>query len=158
MSDNIFKKLGNLDLSNLKTQMEFSNDKMRNIKNIGNMDEIHQSMMKSQAEKARREEEYKQDILSTLMNIEKNTGDISQLVFLLNANTEKQTEVLEVMTEILSIGTSQTSEEAESKYRKVMGKITQTFEDAETMEKLLSYSKVFYHAAIEYIKHRIENG
>lgn len=104
------------------------------------------------------EKKHREETLNTLKNIEKNTGDISQLVFLLNSNTEKQTEILEVMTEILSLGTSETNEEAESKYRKIMSKITQTFEDAETIEKLLSYSKVFYHAAIEYIKNRIENG
>lgn len=119
---------------------------------------LSRGIEESMREVHEREERYKRDTLNALKNIEKNTGDISQLVFLLNTNTEKQTEILAVMTEILSIGTSKTEEEAEGKYRTVMNKITQTFEDAETMEKLLGYSKMFYHSAKEYIKYRVENG
>lgn len=114
----------------------------------------------SRSMKAKREEEerYKEDTLNTLKNIEQNTGDISQLVSLLHKNSDKQIEILEVMSDIMAIGVSSTEEEAESKYRIVMTKITQTFEDADTMEKLLGYSKMVYHVAKDYIINKIENG
>lgn len=125
---------------------------------IASMNQTHQRALESITNKALEEKRYKEESLNVLKGIEKNTGEISELVILLNTNTEKQTEILNIMTEILSIGTAINNEEAEGKYRQVMSKITQTFEDTETMEKLLGYSKMFYHSAVEYIKRRIENG
>jgi Mg2+ and Co2+ transporter CorA len=125
---------------------------------IQRMNRVMEEQQARVAEQHARKEEYNQDVLNTLKNIEKNTGDISQLVSMLHDNSEKQLEILDTMKEILSIGTANTEVEAESKYRKVMNKITTTFEDAETMEKLLGYSKVVYHSAKEYIKFKIENG
>jgi len=94
-------------------------------------------------------------VLQTLKNIEKNTGDISQLVSLLHDNSDKQTEILGIMTEIMAISTSKSSEEAETMYRKVMNKITQTFDDVEATEKLLGLSKIVYHTAVAYIKQKV---
>lgn len=126
--------------------------------NIQQMNSAMRSAQDSIKEQHEREERCKQDTLNTLKNIEKNTGDISQLVSLLHENSDKQIEILEVMSDIMAIGVSSTEGEAEGKYRKVMNKITLTFEDADTMEKLLGYSKTVYHVAKEYIKNKIENG
>ncbi|MCK1996447.1 hypothetical protein MPH47_04200 [Psychrobacillus psychrodurans] len=129
----------------LSTSLQSMNSRMR----------AAQDALREQHE---REERYKKDTLNTLKNIEKNTGDISQLVSLLHENSDKQTEILEIMTNIMSIGTSSTPEEAESRYRTVMNKINETIQDAETMEKLLGYGKLFYHSAKAYLQNRIENG
>lgn len=164
MSDNHSKSLGKIVLPKMKLpefklpNPEFNDTLSHARQSILSSNETIERAMDSFAEKARKEEDYKRHILDTLINIEKNTADINQLIYILNDNTEKQTEILTVITEILSIGTAKTTDEAEGMYRKIMNKITQTFEDAETIEQLLGYSKIVYHAAIGYIQQRIENG
>lgn len=142
MSDNLFK---GIELPNFSGRIQ-------------NMNKLAEENLAMIAEQHAKKEEYNQDVLNTLKNIEKNTGDISQLVSMLHTNSEKQVEILEIMKDIMAIGTSNTEEAAEGKYREVMNKITTTFEDAETMEKLLGYSKVVYHSVKEYIKLYIQNG
>lgn len=158
MNDNPFKGFRDLGVDLPKVDIVTPAIQRQLYNTTQQMNSIQREMERVAREKHEKEEQYKQDTLDTLKNIEKNTGDISQLVVLLRANSDKQTEILEVMTEIMSIGSSETNEEAENKYRAVMNKINQTFEDAETMEKLLGYGKMFYHSAKAYIKHRVENG
>lgn len=149
MKNNNFNNLGNIQPVKFVSPM---------VEITKRMERVNKESERLIAEEKFRKTQYDQEVLETLQNIEKNTGDISQIISLLHNNSEKQVEILKVMQEIMSIGTSSTTDEAKSKYRTVMDTINTSFEDAETMEKLLGISKTFYHTALAYIKHRYLNG
>ncbi|MEK5070782.1 hypothetical protein [Sporosarcina sp. FSL K6-1508] len=95
---------------------------------------------------------YGEETLETLKRIERNTGDIAQLITLLQTSNVNQEAMLAVLFEIQSIGTAKTPEEADGMYRKVMEKITQTFDDAEAIDKLAGLSRMFWSGVKVYLK------
>lgn len=105
-----------------------------------------------------RKEDYKNELLQSVKNIEANTYGLNEIVPLLASNIDNQEKILEVLKEALSIGTSTTEEEAKTMYRKFMNTANQTVEDVETMEKVLGFGKTIYNMAVAYIKFKVDNG
>ncbi|MBP1934869.1 hypothetical protein [Ammoniphilus resinae] len=97
-------------------------------------------------EKIRKDEEYKQSVLSALQGIEKNTANLSDMVLLLQKNEEKQEEVFKLLVQILEIAKSPNKKEAESKYRKVMTEIGKFRGDIETAAQLFNFAKTTWDA------------
>ncbi|MGQ7056861.1 hypothetical protein, partial [Bacillus cereus group sp. BceL245] len=106
--------------------------------------EMLNEMITLQKEKEDRTEQYNQSVLRTLEKIEQNTGNLYQIVQLLNTQTDKQDTIIELLTEVLAISTSVTKEEAEGKYRSVMKKITTVTEDVETIQKLSGFAQMVF--------------
>lgn len=105
---------------------------------------ISESLQEELAEHHREKEEYKQSVLKTLQSIEQNTGNLYQIVQLLNTQADKQDTIIELLTEVLAISTSATKEEAEGKYRTVMKKITTVTDDVETIQKLTGFAQMVF--------------
>lgn len=147
MDNNNFKgfKLPEIEVPNVAPVIESMNSKIQD----------HLSQI---AEQHFKEENYKNEVLQTLKNIEANTVGLTEIIPLLSSNTSNQEKLLEVLTEALSIGTATTEAEARTKYRTFMDSASQTVEDVETMEKLLGFGKTIYHTAITYLKFKMENG
>ncbi|EJS11220.1 hypothetical protein CQ058_21530 [Bacillus sp. MYb56] len=116
------------------------------LKTVGKSitNEMLNEMITLQKEKEHRTEQYNQSVLRTLEKIEQNTGNLYQIVQLLNTQTDKQDTIIELLTEVLAISTSATKEEAEGKYRSVMKKITTVTEDVETIQKLSGFAQMVF--------------
>lgn len=100
------------------------------------IEELNNSLI----ENKKREEQYKQRVLSALEGIQRNTANLTEIISLLHDSNEKQEEIFEIMVEILSIGIAQNEQEAESKYRKIANKISQFSGDIETVQKLYGFA------------------
>ncbi|KHD86361.1 hypothetical protein NG54_03325 [Heyndrickxia ginsengihumi] len=119
---------------------------------IQQMNESMRSAERAIREKQEREEQYKENVLNTLMNIERNTGDISALISLVQKSNDTREEVLNILKEIWDISSAQTVEEADSKYRSVMDKANKLNQDVEMTLNLINYGKTIWLAVKEYIK------
>lgn len=116
------------------------------------MKQVQEDAIRSMAEEKQKEERYNQDVLNTLRNIEKNTGDISSLVSLVQSSGDKQDEIIYVLKKVMEISQAKTEEEADTLYRNVMDNANQLNEDVETATKLIGFGKIVWLAVKEYIK------
>lgn len=122
----------------------------RNI--LAEFDEVQREAEQKVREKEIERLKHEQEILEILKSIERNTGDIAQIISLLQADNENQNEILSVLMEIQSIGLAKNLEEADSMYRTVMKKITQAFDDADAIDKLTGLSRVFFYSVKAHLK------
>ena len=90
-------------------------------------------------------EKYQEKSLKILESIKENTANLSMLVEMINQSNDKQDELLEIMTEILAIAKEKEKKEAESKLKMVMNKITNTFDNADAIIKLLNWAMLVYN-------------
>lgn len=116
------------------------------------MKQVQEDAIRSMAEEKQKEERYNQDVLNTLRNIEKNTGDISSLVSLVQSSGDKQDEIINVLKKVMEISQAKTEEEADTLYRNVMDNANQLNEDVETATKLIGFGKIVWLAVKEYLK------
>lgn len=116
------------------------------------INQIQEDAQRQMDEAKQKEERYNQDVLNTLKNIEKNTGDISSLVSLVQSCGDKQDEIINVLKKVMEISQAKTEEEADSLYRNVMDNANQLNEDVETATKLIGFGKIVWLAVKEYIK------
>ena len=91
------------------------------------------------------EEAFRQETIRSLNAIEQNTANLHTLIELINKNNEQQEELIALIAEVLSIAKAKTREEAESAYREVMGKITKTIEDVETVGKIAGFATTVWN-------------
>lgn len=92
-------------------------------------------------------ENYQTESLKTLRAIEQNTANLNTLVDLISKSNEQQDELISIIAEILTIAKAKDKKEAESIYKKVMGRITQTIKDGETLAKVVGYATTVYELA-----------
>lgn len=145
MDNNPFAQLGSLskkiakhdDIQNdFFARMHKQDEKLKELR--------HQAILDKQ--------QYDYDVLDTLKGIERNTGDIAQIITLLQTSSVHQEEVLHLLSEIQSIGASKNIEEADTKYREVMKKVSQLEEDANSIDTLIGYGRVVWTAVKAYLK------
>ena len=133
---------------------ENENNDIKNLMSRSNVDLINSAIepqireLESDARAKREENEvYQNEILRALRAIESNTANLYVILELISRSTEQQDELIEIFAEVLSIAKAKDKKEAESIYRKVMGKISQTVNDAETLAKVAGYATVVYELA-----------
>lgn len=102
-------------------------------------DEMFKHISKSTQEAHIKKEQYEQDILNTLRQIEGNTANLTTLVNLIQTSNDNQGEILELISELLALAKEKDPEVVDSKYRKIMNKITTFTEDVNTMTTLISF-------------------
>ena len=73
--------------------------------------------------------------------------NLNTLVDLISKSNEQQDELISIIAEILTIAKAKDKKEAESIYKKVMGRITQTIKDGETLAKVVGYATTVYELA-----------
>lgn len=95
-------------------------------------------------EKFRKEEEYKQNILTTLMSIEKNTASLQNIVELVKDSNENQEKILAIVNDLLLLSKEKDKEVVENKYTAIMKKISNIGENADTMNKLYTFGTTIY--------------
>ncbi|MDM8100926.1 hypothetical protein [Oceanobacillus oncorhynchi] len=87
---------------------------------------------------------YNQEVLQTLKNIESNTAGLNEVVHLLSTNVDKQDEILNLLKEALSISASKNKKEAESRWRKVMNRANQLTTDVENIQKIQGFANTIW--------------
>lgn len=124
--------------------------RMNNVNALSNsaMEEVSEMHRK----KSEREEQYKQDVLTLLQGIEKNTGGIADLVKLVHSSNEKQDQVIELLSEIMSISAAKTKEEAETKFQKAFGKIQSLGTTVESVQTLIGLLNTVYNSVQPLLK------
>lgn len=90
------------------------------------------------------EEEYKNNVLNTLISIEKNTASLTNLVDLIKNSNENQEKILCIINELLSLSKEKDKGKAGEKYKSVMKKITDLGENADTINKLYTFGTTIY--------------
>lgn len=112
--------------------------------------EIEQSIQAVQRERERKEaneEAYRQETIRSLRAIEQNMANLYALVDLISKSNEQQDELIAIIAEVLTIAKAKNQAEAKSIYTKVMGRITQTIKDAETLAKIAGYATTVWQLA-----------
>lgn len=115
--------------------------------------EIAAERHRHEAAKEADEEAYREETIRALRAIESNTANLYVLVDLISKNGKQQDELIGIFSEILAIAKAKNQEEADSLYKKVMGKITQTVNDVETLAKFVGYATMVF----ELVKPIIDN-
>lgn len=112
--------------------------------------QMEEAMDAIQAERDRKEaaeEAYRQETIRSLRAIEQNTANLYTLVDLISKSNEQQDEIISIIAEVLTIAKAKSKGEAKSVYTKVMGRITQTIKDAETLAKIAGYATTVWQLA-----------
>lgn len=100
------------------------------------------------AEHIERTGEYQQQSLEMLKSINQNTANLYTLVDLISKSNEKQDEVLSLISEILTIAKAKEKREAESIFKRVMTKINDTVETADSTIKLVCWATEIYNMVL----------
>lgn len=108
-------------------------------------EEFHKSLMKSAEESKKKNEQYDQDILNTLRQIEGNTANLTTIIKLIEDNNEIQDETYEIITELLALTMEKDKKVVDIKYRSIMNKITEFTEDVEIITKLSGFAIAIYN-------------
>lgn len=109
------------------------------------LEESHKKLIKSAEESRKKKEQYDQDILNTLRQIEENTANLTTIIKLIEDNNEIQGETYEIITELLALAMEKDKKVVEIKYRSIMNKIAEFTEDVETITKLSGFAIAIYN-------------
>ena len=93
-------------------------------------------------------EEYQRKSLEMLQSINANTANLYTLVDLISKSNEKQDQMLGLITEILTIAKAKGKREAESIFKKVVTKINDSVETADSVIKLIGWATAIYNMVI----------
>jgi Fic family protein len=147
MSDGLKFDPANMPRINLSTN-HLANSVADSI--AANQREMERSMQAVQRERERKEAaeaDYREETIRSLRAIEQNTANLYTLVDLISKSNEQQDELIEIIAEVLTIAKAKNQAEAKSVYTKVMGRITQTIKDAETLAKIAGYATAVWNLA-----------
>ena len=147
MSDGLKFDPANMPRINLSTN-HLANSVADSI--AANQREMERSMQAVQRERERKEAaeaDYREETIRSLRAIEQNTANLYTLVDLISKSNEQQDELIEIIAEVLTIANAKNQAEAKSVYTKVMGRITQTIKDAETLAKIAGYATAVWNLA-----------
>ena len=147
MSDGLKFDPANMPRINLSTN-HLANSVADSI--AANQREMERSMQAVQRERERKEAAeaaYREETIRSLRAIEQNTANLYTLVDLISKSNEQQDELIEIIAEVLTIAKAKNQAEAKSVYTKVMGRITQTIKDAETLAKIAGYATTVWQLA-----------
>lgn len=106
-----------------------------------------EAVQRERVRKEAAEEAYRQETIRSLNAIEQNTANLYTLVDLISKSNEQQDEIISIIAEVLTIAKAKSQGEAKSVYTKVMGRITQTIKDAETLAKIAGYATTVWQLA-----------
>lgn len=90
------------------------------------------------------EAEYKNNVLNTLISIEKNTANLKNIVELVKDSNENQEKILMVINDLLLLSKEKDKDVIEKKYTTIMKKISDIGENADTMNKLYTFGTTIY--------------
>ena len=147
MSDGLKFDPANMPRINLSTN-HLANSVADSI--AANQRDMERSMQAVQRERERKEAaeaDYREETIRSLRAIEQNTANLYTLVDLISKSNEQQDELIEIIAEVLTIAKAKNQAEAKSVYTKVMGRITQTIKDAETLAKIAGYATAVWNLA-----------
>ena len=148
MSDGFKFDPANMPKIDLSTTSHLTNSLADSI--AANQREMERSMQAVQRERERKEAAeaaYREETIRSLRAIEQNTANLYTLVDLISKSNEQQDELIEIIAEVLTIAKARSQAEAKSVYTKVMGRITQTIKDAETLAKIAGYATAVWNLA-----------
>ncbi len=134
----MMKKIKNVDFSFSAMPNLYPNFEMPEIE----MPEIEPIPLTEHIEKT---EEFQKQSLEMLQSINANTANLYTLVDLISKSNDKQDEMLELISEILAIAKAREKKEAESIFKKVMTKINDSVETADSMIKLVGWATAIYN-------------
>ena len=110
-----------------------------------NSEEAFKETIRNAESFAKKKEQYNQDILNTLKQIEGNTANLITLINLIESSKDQQGEIIEIVAELLALAKEKDKVIVEGKYRKIMNKITTFTEDVETMATLVALGTTVFN-------------
>ena len=141
----MMEKIKNFDFAKMVPAYPTFDYELINQKLQENIGEIDPIIPEGYFEK---NQEYQQQSLEMLKSINQNTANLYTLVDLISKSNEKQDEMLELITEILTIAKAKEKREAESIFKKVVTKITDTVEAADSVIKLIGWATTIYNMVV----------
>lgn len=142
------EKLKGIDISKMVTPQYDTSYITRQMEQRNReMEAVWDGIAEERQRKEAAEEAYRQETIRSLRAIEQNTANLYTLVDLISKSNEQQDELIEIIAEVLTIAKAKNQAEAKSVYTKVMGRITQTIKDAETLAKIAGYATTVWQLA-----------
>lgn len=133
MNDEIIKKL-----TGMQNSLNYSiNHPMATM-------ELTNNLLEDVRQKQAEEQQYKENVLNALRQIEINTANLSEIISLLHTSNENQSKIFDVVVEMLSIAKEKDKEVAQLKFRKIMDKIGKVTTDVEALTKLYGLGTTLY--------------
>lgn len=90
------------------------------------------------------EAEFKNNILNTLIAIEKNTAHLKNIVELVKDSNENQEKILMIINDFLLLSKEKDKESVEKKFNMTMKKISDIGENVDIMNKLYTFGTTIY--------------
>jgi len=144
----MMEKFKGIDLSKMAVQqLDYSHISRHVEKQNRETNAMLDGIAEERARKDAAEEAYRLETIRSLHAIEQNTANLYALVDLISKSNEQQDELIAIIADILTIAKAKDKKEAESIYKNVMGKITQTVKDGETLAKLVGWATAVYELA-----------
>lgn len=122
------------------------------------MDKAVRDLRREHELKEALETAYREETIRSLRAIEQNTANLHTLVDLISKSNEQQDELIAIIAEVLTIAKAKNQAEAKSVYTRVMGRITQTIKDAETLAKIAGYATTVWNLAQPIIEKLPQQG
>lgn len=114
--------------------------------NLRKMQATMDSIQEMRDEEYRREQNYKNSVLNTLQSIEKNTGNLYEIAYLLKEGNVARDEIYLLFEKMFSILNAKSKEEAEGVYKKTMQEVTNMNTGADVIIKLSAFGKMLIDA------------
>lgn len=110
-----------------------------------NFEDSRKNMLKAAEEARRKKEQYDQDVLNTLKQIEGNTANLTAIINLIQKGNKNQEEIYNIIAGLLALAKEKDKEVVESKYRKIMNKITSFTDDVEAITTLTNFGIMIFN-------------
>lgn len=129
------------DINDIQFEIpKLNNPELPDFSNIFRQSQKMEKELMAGVEEANKErEKYKQDVLNTLKNIEKNTESLNEIILLMQNSNLQQEEMNVMIQEILNIAKAKTVEEAKGLFSKAIDKIKGLTDDVSAMYAIMNF-------------------
>jgi len=137
--EDILSKLGKSALNH--KQQSFTIGNINPLRNLEDANKKMETLSAQIANDKRRDREIQEAIASSLKQIEKNTANLAEIMFLIKEGNIAREEIYYLITEMMKISLANNTEEAESKFREVLNKANDMKAGAELITYLVTVGK-----------------
>lgn len=131
-----------------KNMSDFGKSTMNLQLEMPEIPKINNSLVEEHMEKT---ELYHEKSLKILESINANTANIYSIVELIRVSNDKQDILISILNDILLIAKAKNKEEADSLFKKVVDRINNGVDTADSMIKILGWATTIYQVVISFL-------
>lgn len=131
-----------------KNMSDFGKSTMNLQLEMPEIPKINNSLVEEHMEKT---ELYQEKSLKILESINANTANIYSIVELIRVSNDKQDILISILNDILLIAKAKNKEEADSLFKKVVDRINNGVDTADSMVKILGWATTIYQVVISFL-------